>query len=310
MTNEQYRRNLSVPEHPVDVILDTDTYNEVDDQFALSYLMLSPEKLHLVGICAAPFLNKRSSSAQDGMEKSYSEILRLLHLLKRDDVVPQVRKGSDRFMTREDEPVDSPAARFMAEAAARYSPENPLYIVAIGAITNVASAILLNPGAMRENTVIIWLGGHAIDWMGKNDEFNLRQDIPAARVVFDCGAPLVLLPCNGVVSSFTTTGPELDYWLKDKNPLATYLVESAENEANSYAAGKPWSRCIWDVVAVAWLLNDGNRFMRSCVIPTPIPEYDHRWAKDPARPPMTYVYAVHRDALFEDLFRRIAGADV
>ena len=47
MTPEQRRKNLSVPAGPVDVALDTDTYNEIDDQFALSYLLLNI-LLHLV----------------------------------------------------------------------------------------------------------------------------------------------------------------------------------------------------------------------------------------------------------------------
>ena len=39
---------LSRPTGPVDVVLDTDTYNEIDDQFAVSYLICSAEKLHFL----------------------------------------------------------------------------------------------------------------------------------------------------------------------------------------------------------------------------------------------------------------------
>ena len=45
MTAEQRIKNLSVPTGPIDVVLDTDTYNEIDDQFALAYLLRSTEKL-------------------------------------------------------------------------------------------------------------------------------------------------------------------------------------------------------------------------------------------------------------------------
>ena len=34
MTFEQYVKNLEVPQNNIDVVLDTDAYNEVDDQFA------------------------------------------------------------------------------------------------------------------------------------------------------------------------------------------------------------------------------------------------------------------------------------
>ena len=81
MTNEQRIRNLSVPEGRVDVVLDTDAYNEIDDQFAISYLIKSKEKLNTKAIYAAPFLNSKSVSPEGGMNKSYDEILKLISFL-------------------------------------------------------------------------------------------------------------------------------------------------------------------------------------------------------------------------------------
>jgi inosine-uridine nucleoside N-ribohydrolase len=194
----------------------------------------------------------------------------------------------------------------MADMANEYSPENPLYIVAIGAITNVASAILLNPKAMKENTVIVWLGGHALNWPNTK-EFNMYQDIAAARVVFGCGAPVVQLPCMGVVNAFYTTRPELEYWLAGKNPLADYLAKNTIKVAESYAAGKAWSRVIWDVTAVAWLLNDEDRFLAHYRVPSPIAQYDFHYSCDQRRHPITYVYQIKRDALMTDLFKKLAS---
>lgn len=82
-----------------------------------------------------------------------------------------------------------------------YSAEKPLYVAAIGAITNVASALLLNP-EIADRIVIVWLGGHALHWYD-NAEFNIRQDVAAARVVFSSGAPLVIMPCMGLVHAFS-----------------------------------------------------------------------------------------------------------
>ena len=44
MTKDQFYKNLEVPSARVDAILDTDTYNEIDDQFALAYMLLKKEK--------------------------------------------------------------------------------------------------------------------------------------------------------------------------------------------------------------------------------------------------------------------------
>ena len=244
---------LEKPKGPADVILDTDTYNEIDDQFALAYLIKSEEKLNLQAIYAAPFYNHHSESPQDGMEKSYHEILKVLDLMGRREFKDVTYKGSTGYLSGEEEAVISPAARDLVRRAMERDENNPLYVVAIGAITNIASAILLQP-AIINKIVVIWLGGNSLDWHS-NREFNLYQDIAAARVVFGCGVPLVQLPCMGVVSAFVTTGPELTYWLKGKNALCDYLLENTVKEAELVGQGKCWSRTIWDVTAVAWLLD-------------------------------------------------------
>ena len=300
MTEELRVRNLSVPTGPVDVVLDTDTFNEIDDQFALAYLLRSKEKLNTKAIYAAPFLNDRSVSAADGMEKSYNEILKLLSLMNE---TADVFRGSEQFLSDEKTPVLSSAAQDLAKRANAYSPEQPLYIIAIGAITNIASAILLNP-AVAENTVLVWLGGHALHYHNTN-EFNMRQDVAAARVVMQSGIPFVQLPCMGVVSAFTVSKPELEFWLKGKNPLADYLAENTIQKAESYAKGTAWTRSIWDVTAVAWLLNDDDRFMLSRLIATPLPSYDHYYSINPQAPLMRYVYHIKRDQLMTDLFRKL-----
>lgn len=234
------------------------------------------------------------------MEKSYDEILKLLSLLgERVDVF----KGSENFMDDELTPVYSEAAERMAEMANQYTPQNPLYIVAIGAITNVASAFLINP-SMKEKVVVVWLGGHALHY--KNTaEFNMRQDIAAARVVMQSGVPFVQLPCFGVVDVFRISKPELEFWLCGKNEIANYLAGIAIQASDSHSGGRPWTRVIWDVTAVAWLLNDDNRFMDSRIIPVTLPNYDSVYENECLAHEMTYVYHINRDKLMQDLIQKI-----
>lgn len=302
MLHETQRHHmLRCPSGPVDMVLDTDAYNEIDDQFAIAYTLRSPDRLRLMALYAAPFHNERSTGPADGMEKSYREIENLLTLAGQQ--VPVLR-GAPAYLPGEDTPVISPAAEHLCQLAEGYTAEKPLYVVAIGAITNIASALLISP-AIAERMVVVWLGGNAIEWPD-NREFNLLQDVAAARVVFASGVPLVLLPCAGVVSAFTTTGPELSHWLGGQNPLCDYLVRHTTEAANEYAKGKVWSRVIWDVTAVGWLMNQEDRFMTGKLIPTPIPEYDLHYAQDHRRPLCHYVYHIHRDALMGDLFARLS----
>lgn len=146
-------------------MLDTDTFNEIDDQFALAYLICSKEKLDLQAVYAAPFSNEKAKDPAEGMEKSYQEILHILTLMERDDLKPAVYRGSTSFLSSETEPVLSEAAKDLAERAMKYTKEKPLYVVSIGAITNIASALLLKP-EIRERMVVVWLGGHSLHWPG------------------------------------------------------------------------------------------------------------------------------------------------
>ena len=131
-------KRLEHPSGRVDVVLDTDTFNEIDDQFALAYLICSKEKLNLQAVYAAPFSNEKAKDPAEGMEKSYQEILHILTLMERDDLKPAVYRGSTSFLSSETEPVLSEAAKDLAERAMKYTKEKPLYVVSIGAITNIA----------------------------------------------------------------------------------------------------------------------------------------------------------------------------
>lgn len=290
---------LAPPVGRVDAVLDTDAYNEIDDQFAIAYFLKHSDRINPRGLFAAPFLNERSVSPEDGMEKSYHEILKLLALCGREEMIPSVYRGSKAFLPDERTPVLSPAAERLIELSRDYSAENPLYVVAIGAITNIASAMLIDP-TLTDRIVLVWLGGHGRVWPDTR-EFNLWQDVAAARVVMKSGVPFVQLPCMGVVSAFTTTAPEMRYHLLGKNPLADYL---AQNVLDCYPGNNsPWSRVIWDVTAVAWL-TDAHRYFLWDTRPRLLPDYDGRYGTEEGAP-MTYVYHVHRDRLMEDLFGKL-----
>lgn len=120
-----YLQRLNRPEGPVDVVLDTDTYNEIDDQYALAYLIKSEEKLHLKAVYAAPFHNEKSSGPEDGMEKSYQEIHHILDLMEKQELKEHVYRGSAQYLPDEETPVASDAAAHLAALALGYTPEKP-----------------------------------------------------------------------------------------------------------------------------------------------------------------------------------------
>lgn len=301
MKDTERIKNLTAPSHVVDAVLDTDAYNEVDDQYAIAYMLRSPERVNLKAIYAAPFSNPKSQyNGGVGMELSYNEIKSILTLVKSDT---PVYRGSKGFLNNESAPICSEAAEHLAKLAMNYSKESPLYVVAIGAITNIASAILINP-EICERIVVVWLGGNARHF-SDTKEFNMYQDIAASRVVMGSGVPFVQLPCMGVVSEFRLSHAEIEKWLLDKTPLSDYLGRYTIKEAEGYAKGRPWTRIIWDVCAVAWLFNENGRFLRSRKEKVLLSDYDGMYEKEPLSYTMEYVYCINRDELMYDLIKKI-----
>lgn len=298
LSAEQRLALLEPPRGPVEMVLDTDTYNEIDDQFAVVYALLS-SNLNVRGLYAAPFHNRRSEGPADGMERSYQEILRLLDALGIGDR-GLVYRGAERYLPSEEEPVDSPAAQALI-AQALAPREGPLYVLAIGAITNVASALLMRP-EIAERICIVWLGGHPYYWP-TTAEFNLQQDIPAARVVFDSGAAVVHVPCKNVAEHLRTTLPEIETYVRGQGAIGDYLYQIFYDFAPDHYAR---SKVLWDISTVAYL-ND-PAWVPTALAPSPTPRDDRTWAPvDEDRHPVRVATDVRRDAVYGDLFRKLAA---
>ncbi len=288
---------LQPPTGQVQMVLDTDTYNEIDDQFAVVHALLSPEHLNVEALYAAPFHNNRSDNAEDGMEKSYDEILRLLDFLNvpADDFA---YRGSKAFLSDKETPVPSDAATDMIERAMRRDTEDPLYVVAVGAITNVASAILIEPEIIKR-IVVIWLGGNPLYWPHTR-EFNLMQDLQSAQVVLDCGVPFVWLPARGVVSHLHTTVAEMERYVQGRGKVGDYLVEIFKDYSSDHFA---WSKVIWDLSATAYLVNPS--WVPTEIVHSPILTEAATWSFDNNRHLMRVASSVNRDAIFRDLFEKL-----
>ena len=293
-------RRLEPPKGRVKMVLDTDTYNEVDDQFALAYSLLSPEKLDVLAVYAAPYFNDRSSGPEDGMEKSYAEIVRLLGKMGRTSE-GFVFKGSRGYLPDGETPVESEAARDLVKKAMAMPEGELLYVVAIGAITNVASAILMEPEIVKK-ICVVWLGGHPLS-ASTAREFNLMQDVPAARVVLDCGVPFTLVPCMGVASHLLATVPDMKDAIGGKNALCDALVELFGEYSSDHFG---WAKEIWDVSTIAYLVNPD--WIPTVLEHSPLLTDDCHWAHDANRHFIRVATFARRTPIFRDLYRKLAGA--
>jgi len=303
-----FMANLEVPSRKVDIVLDTDAFRQVDDQFAIGYLLGCYKKLNIKALFAAPFFLKgHSFSPKDGMEKSYHKIIELLKLAKREDLIPLAFRGCIDYLDDEKASLFSEASANLVGLAKNYTPRNPLYVVALGCITNIASALLIDP-TIAENIVIVWLGGHCYSYP-HTKEFNMFQDIAAARVVFKSRAPLIQLTFEGVVSNFSVSSAEVEYYLKGKNELCDYLVSTFITETENLPSSVIPSMVLGGVAAIGWLMNDNNKFMRQRIVPSLLPDYDGTYLETEVGKPITYVHSLDRIELLTDMITKIVGLE-
>ena len=134
-------KNIGIPDTNSikQIIMDTDTYNEIDDQFALVHLLLAErarEDIRVKAITAAPFHNtaRNTDSYQHGMELSYQEISNVINTLDFKWNGP-IKKGSSMSLDEtKGALVESDAAELICKIAKSHKEdEPPVYILALGA---------------------------------------------------------------------------------------------------------------------------------------------------------------------------------
>ena len=239
-----------------------------------------------------------------GYEKSYEEIGRVLDRLGRKSSFQAVYRGSKEFMKGPGQPVESPAAQDLVKRA--MSSNEPLFVLAVGAPTNVSSAILMEP-KIKDRITVVWLGGQPYHFPSAR-EFNLQQDIHSSRVLYDSGVRLVNITTKNVSEQLRTTTSELAAFIKGKSKIGDYLFEIFVDYAKEHKRdlSKPWSKVIWDISAVAYMVNP--KWIETRAVPSPILKDDLTWGYQADRHKVQVATHVDRDGVFGDLFARLVRA--
>lgn len=277
----------------INVILDTDTYNEADDQFALSYLLKSQDMFNIEAITTAPYSHKNSDiTVKEGQDLSYNEVLKICNLLNFNSE-NKVFKGSiDYIQNGYDDEND--AVNKIIEIALK---NDMTYVLGIGAITNIALAIKKEPKIINK-IEIIWLGGNDITYKD-NMEYNFRQDVEAVKIVFNSNVKLTVLPCRNVVSTL-----KIDIsTLKDnliQNELNNYLIERFCNDG--YHPYKE-ERVIWDISVIPYMIN--KKWFKTKRVSTPVINDDTSYKMTNVKNKITFVTKLNRNKIYSDLFKKL-----
>lgn len=282
------------------IILDTDMYNEIDDQFALTYLIKSLDVFDLQAITIAPFFKSgyaNTTSIADGTEKSYDTTLNILDMLNASKYKDVVYKGAIKYY--KDSKETNEAVEKIIEIANK---NDKTTILAIGAITNIALAIKKSPEIINKIKVV-WLGGNSF-LTKDNNEFNFRQDIPAVQEVFNSQVKLVVIPCRNVASNLSTTIYELKHYLNKDTILNKYLCDIFMNCKKSFMKevideiGS--SKTLWDLSAIAYEINAD--WFKSEIISCPNILDNGLYEMTTDRHKVVFVNDLFRNKIFQDFF--------
>ena len=130
----------------------------------------------------------------------------------------------------------------------------------------------------------------------------MKQDVLASRLIFDCGVPLVHIPCAGVTTHLHTTVPEMEANVKGKGTIGDFLFEMFCNyEENNHRA---WSKVIWDIATIAYLIDES--WVPTEIVHSPIVTDQVTWSFDNSRHLIRSANMINRDPIFNDLFKKLA----
>ena len=281
------------------IIIDSDTANEADDQFAIAYAALSPN-VDLRAVLIAPFSNGREKDPSPGVDLSVAEAEKYLSLAGAE--VPVI-EGSRSFMPDTVTPVQSPAADYLANTLRALPDGEKAVVCAIGCGTNIASALLIAPD-IADKMILIWQATHVPE-CPEGGEFNLCGDVNAARVILDSSVQLVLIPAYGAASEMLLSIGELRLGLQGRSAVgdALYGMFCEYIGAKGDGSDDERQKIVWDIASVGVLAGVNAKYE----------EHPRRCRLDDvsfieAEGTLTVCRGINRDALVSDMLNLIGGA--
>lgn len=235
----------------IPVILSTDIGNEIDDQWTVVYLLVNPG-LNVLGVISAHAPVIPPPAGRTGLALLVDVVENRMGMVQH----PPLLEGASEPLVDKKTPRPSPGADFIVETSKGYSAKNRLNVLAIGAVTDVASAILKDPTIVQRIQVVD-MGLR--DWPAGGDDFNVLNDIKAMQVIMDSDVPVIIGSAPVCAESLGLTLDQARQLLGGRGPIGAWLLE--EFEAWYFRFVKPMrkddfsrAKVIWDNVVLAYVL--------------------------------------------------------
>ena len=234
----------------VPVVLSTDVGNEIDDQWTIVYLLLQP-KFEVLGVMSA---HAPTITAPAG-KTSYRILVDVVENRMGMRRHPPLIEGGSEPLETSVTGRRSPAVDFLIKTSRKFSKEKRLTVLIIGAATDVASAILLDPSIVDRIRIVQM--GFTNEQGG--DEFNIANDVHAVQAILNSNVPLVIGPGDVCRASLSLKFEEARKMLEHRGAIGSWLWE--EYQAWYFRVVKPLrvndfskSWVIWDNIALAYVL--------------------------------------------------------
>ena len=208
------------------VIICSDAKNEADDQYALVHALLS-KKFIIKGLVAGHF---RESGTN---QMSYDEMVKLAKLTNTYGDYPIVLGADGKISDYQNYEVSAGTDLIIKEALK--DDLRPLYVVNIGALTDLATALLKCP-EIESKLTAIWVGGGR--YPDGSHECNLNNDLLAANYVFASQVALWQIPSNAYKTTLVSLA-QLKLRVKPMGALGKYLYDQLENFIKDNYQQKP-----------------------------------------------------------------------
>lgn len=241
MKNRRIVPELPDADEKIRLIIDSDAANEIDDLYAISLALMSPDRFDIAGFNATHFAASESAGP-DCILRSYEAIQTLQKLAGTDYPI----KLGAHPMQYSGIAQDGEAVDFIIDEAHKASEDNPLWVLALGAATNPASAILKDPSIIP-NIRYIFHARNEHNWPDRTDQYNVVGDVPAAAALLRSGVPLVWFDTGThVTRSYTETAERI----APLGKLGKYLHDYRDRSESFKSSDKGF----FDLADVAWMI--------------------------------------------------------
>jgi len=280
------------------VILSTDVGNEIDDQWAVAYLLVNPD-FDALGIISAHAPTVSPPAAHTTYLVLLDEVENRLKM----DTHPPLFEGSSLPLADVKTPRPNAGVDFIIRSSERFSKADRLNVIAIGAATDVASAILIDPSIVERIRVVAMAFNN---WPEGGDEFNVLNDVKAWQVILASNAPVVV-GCGDVCRNYlsltldqardliSTHGP-VGRWLWQEF-IAWYYRFVKPMRKDDFS--KPW--IIWDDITLAFALGMTTQEVH----PRPILDDNARFEHPQTERTITWITSIDEKRMWSDFVAKL-----